>query len=303
MNEDYYYRNCTYKDLPKICMIELTNSCNFSCIMCSNKFMTRKKGFMTKEIFVKTLNECEKAKIKDIKLYTTGESILHPKFLEFFKIADTYDFDSIMISTNGSLLTENLFDELMKSKKIKIQFSFSGWDKKGYESKYVGGNFEDVKNKIHYILNAIKKVNLPKNTLTINGVTTGVTGGIQKTKEFLKKEFNLDDNQLFIHNSNNWIDVIKHNNSNSKEENKRYYCHISNIRIGVLYDGGVTACGCLDVNGELMIGNIQNQSFKDIRNGEKFNQFKEKLMKGEISDLMCKNCDSLKEIYTKLTAF
>ena len=295
MNPEYYYRNCTWKEMPEICMIELTNNCNFSCIMCSNKFMTRKKGFMTKETFQKTLDECEKAGIKQIKLYTTGESLLHPKFMEFWRLAITYPFKTIMISTNGSLLTEEMIDEFTKSEKFRIQFSFSGWDKKGYESKYVGGDFEKTKKTIHYIIDAIKKANLPKNTLTINGVTTGVTGGIKKTKDFLKKEFYLDENQLFIHNANNWIDVI--NQSQSKnQENKRYYCHISNIRIGVLYNGDVTACGCLDVNGELVIGNINDNTISEIRKGKKFKEFKDNLTKGELNNLMCKNCDSLKEI-------
>lgn len=293
---EYYYRNCTWKELPEICMIELTNHCNFSCIMCSNKFMTRKKGFMTKETFKKTLVECENAGIKNIKLYTTGESLLHPNFLDFYKLAVTYPFKTVMISTNGSLLTEEMLDQLIKSDKFRLQLSFSGWDKKGYELKYLGGNFDDIKHKIKLIMEKIEKANLPKNTLTINGVTTGVTGGIKKTKDFLKKEFNLDENQMFIHNSNNWIDVIKHTNLESKKENKRYYCHISNIRIGVLYNGNVTACGCLDVNGELIIGNINESTFEEIRNGKKFYEFKQKLDNGMIGNLMCKNCDSLKEI-------
>ncbi len=299
MNPEYYYRNCTWKNVPDTCMVELTNACNFSCIMCSNKFMARKKGFMNFETFKKTLDACKDAEIRNIKLYTTGESLLHPDFMKFWRLAMAYPFDYIMISTNGLLLSEEIIKEILESPKVRIQFSFSGWDKRSYEKRYVGGDFEKAIEKIRLIMGLIEEKKLPKNTLTINGVVSGTTGAIEKTKDFLKSEFNMDESQLKIHNSNNWIDVVSNKNGNKKNEKsegKRHYCHIANTRIGVLYDGKVTACGCLDVNGELVVGEINKEGIKEIRNGKLFNELVDKLNDGDISSLMCSNCDSLKII-------
>lgn len=306
-----YFKNCTWKKLPDTIMIELTNSCNFACVMCSNKHMTRKKGFITVETFKKALDRCVEANIESIKLYTTGESLLHPKFIELWNLAANYPFKTIQVSTNGSLLTEEVLREILKSDKARIQFSFAGWDKPSYESRYACGNFENTLSKIRLILKLIEHASLPKKILTINGIITGTTGGIEKTKRFLKEKFELDDEQISIHNANNWADVVSGKNErqadkkksgeskNTDDKNKirkRYYCHIANTRMGILYDGTATACGCLDVNGELIVGNINDDGIEKIRTEVQFKEFINKLDTGNVSSLMCRNCDSLKWI-------
>ncbi len=287
-------------------MIELTNACNFSCMMCSNQHMTRTKGFMAYDVFKTALDRCADAGITSIKLYTIGESLLHPKFMDFWQLATKYPFKTIMISTNGSRLTEEMLSELLKSDKFKIQFSFCGWDKKSYEGRYLNGNFEDALLKIRLVLRMIDESGLAghsKEIFSINGAVSGVRGNIKKTKDFLKeefKEFNLDDTQLKIHYSNNWTDVVgmtrskEQTKKNLPVEGRKYYCHIANTRIGILYDGRVTACGCLDVNAELAVGNILESTIEDIREGKQFSEFIAKLDLGRISSLMCQRCDSLK---------
>ncbi len=284
-----------WKPVPDICMIELTNSCNFSCTMCANKLMKREKGFMSPDIFKKTLNKCKDAGIQKIKLYTIGESMLHTKFMEFFRLANTYPFKEIMISTNGSMLTKDIMKEIVKSEKLKIQFSFNGWNKQSYESRYKGGNFEDTVQKIKDMTKHIKEAGLPKNTLTINGVISKTTGVTKKSKAFFKKELGLDENQINIHNAHNWNEVIE-KDIIKQRDGKNYYCHIANTRIGVLYDGRVTVCGCLDVNAELIIGDITKNTISEIRTGELFSEYKSKLKSGKIDNMMCYGCNALKEI-------
>lgn len=300
---NYYYRNCTWKKTPDTVMIELTNTCNFSCMMCSNQHMNRKKGFMAYDIFKASLDRCADAGIKSIKLYTIGESLLHPKFMRFWQLAATYPFKTIMISTNGSRLTEEMLDELIKSDKFRIQFSFCGWDKKSYENRYVNGNFEETISKIRMILEKISMAGLPKEVFSINGAVSGVRGNIKKTKDFLKSEFNdfnIEDSQLKIHYANNWTNVVSTNRFKEQQkkniaiQGRKYYCHIANTRMGILYDGRVTACGCLDVNAELAVGSILDSGIKEIRRGKEFQEFVRKLDFGDVSSLMCRKCDSLK---------
>jgi radical SAM protein with 4Fe4S-binding SPASM domain len=300
MAAEDYNKNCTWKNVPEIGMIEITNACNFACVMCSNKLMTRKKGFISIATFKKALDRYSEAGIKFIKLYTTGESLLHPKFMRLWKMAVSYPFEKIMISTNASLLTCEMIEEFVKSKKFKIQISFSGWNDRSYEMRYAGGNFKQTVEKIKLLIKLIKKAGLPIGTLTINGVASASTGSIGKTKEFLIKEIGLDSKQLYIHSAHNWTEVVSDlgkdmaaGNSNL-HKGKKYYCHIANTRIGILFDGKVTACGCLDVNGELIVGNIFKNSIAEIRKGKKFADFVNKLNTGNVSNLMCSKCNSLK---------
>lgn len=278
-------------------MIEVTNACNFACVMCPNKSMERKKGLMSIETFTKALDRYCEAGIGEIKLYTVGESLLHPKFMEFWKIAISYPFKKVMISTNGSLLTKEMVGEFVKSSKFRIQISFSGWNDRSYELRYVGGKFNEIVEKIKIFNKLIKKSGLPKNSLTVNGVASGSAGSLEKTRKFLIKEVGLDTKQIFVRHANNWVDVMGNSDKCNLKCGKKYYCHIANTRIGILFDGRVTACGCFDVDAELVVGNIFDSSIRDIRTGKKFQDFVEKLNSGNVSGLMCSRCNSLKEIW------
>jgi hypothetical protein len=149
--------------------------------------------------------------------------------------------------------------------------------------------------KIKLLIKLIKKAGLAKNTLTINGVASASTGAIGKTKQFLINELGFEEKQFSIHNAHNWAEVVSGLNGCSNEvRGKKYYCHIANTRTGVLFDGKVTACGCLDVNGELVVGDIFKNSTQEIRAGKLFNNFIDKLDSGDVGNLMCNRCNSLK---------
>jgi MoaA/NifB/PqqE/SkfB family radical SAM enzyme len=301
MPTEGYNKNCSWKDIPDIGMIELTNCCNFSCIMCSNMKMRRKKGFMKYETFKKALDRCKEAGITEIKLYATGESLMHPEFMKFWNLAITYPFDSIMISTNGQLLTQKVLMEVVKSPKLRIQFSFSGWDKRSYELRYKPGKFSEAIDKIKLAAKIIEEAGLAKDTLTVNGVVGRKAGAIEKSKNLLR-ELGLSDSQIDIHHLNNWDYIVDADAKGynlkkiAPKHSGKYYCHIANTRIGILYDGSITACGCIDVNGELLIGNIFDDSIKEARAGKLFSDFKEKLNTGNVSSLICSRCESLKSL-------
>ncbi|MDR1910965.1 MAG: SPASM domain-containing protein, partial [Helicobacteraceae bacterium] len=61
-------------------------------------------------------------------------------------------------------------------------------------------------------------------------------------------------------------------------------------------DGSVSIC-CFDYNRELIIGNILNDSFETIINSEKTKQIQKILSSENVlnSDLICKNCDQIRD--------
>ena len=149
----------------------------------------------------------------------------------------------------------------------------------------MNGNFEDATLKIKLIKSLIKD----SSVLSINGITKE----IPKCKMFLKS-LGLEEGQLNISFPNNWGAVI--GRDLSTKQKKGNHCYIADSRIGILNDGKVTLCGCLDVNGELIIGDINKNSIKEIRGGELFTEYKNRLGNGNISSLLCSRCDSLKTV-------
>jgi len=75
------------------------------------------------------------------------------------------------------------------------------------------------------------------------------------------------------------------------------FCHIMATRISVLWDGKITLCGCLDFDGRLVVGDIKNDSFSDIRRGDGYQRIKEAFRVGDLKGLeMCNDCNIAKPL-------
>jgi len=91
---------------PYIVDIELTNHCNLHCVFCGQRTMTRHKGFMSKELFEKVVNECAKHKTP-IRLIRWGEPFLHPEIMKFCEYAKSKGVP-VHITTNGTLIKDKI---------------------------------------------------------------------------------------------------------------------------------------------------------------------------------------------------
>ena len=106
--------------VPLCVCIEPTNICNFKCLMCwqSTKEYTKHGGpfgNMTDELFDKLLEDMKEfcshqgRKIKLIKLYSTGEPLLHKGICRMVKKIKEADICNEMeITTNASLMTKEM---------------------------------------------------------------------------------------------------------------------------------------------------------------------------------------------------
>ncbi|WP_297966363.1 radical SAM protein [uncultured Anaerovibrio sp.] len=100
-------------DAPLCIIVEPTNVCNFKCLMCWQSTEDYKKdggpfSNMDMKLFEKIIDDTKSmvekyGKIKLIKLYSTGEPLLHPQIGEMVKtIKDANICVNLEITTNGS---------------------------------------------------------------------------------------------------------------------------------------------------------------------------------------------------------
>jgi len=106
-------------------LIELTDYCNFNCIMCAHDYLPGPhyvpRGFMEFELFKRLLFELKpRENPVAIKLFWLGESLLHPEILKilftlnkFFKKKSGYYLD---LHTNGSFLDKETISIFLKFK-------------------------------------------------------------------------------------------------------------------------------------------------------------------------------------------
>lgn len=80
-----------------------------------------------------------------------------------------------------------------------------------------------------------------------------------------------------------FLDVI-----DSHDGGVQRICEHLNDTFTILANGDVVPC-CYDLKGEVVFGNVLEESIFDIWNGEKMREFREKMFNGKV-DSLCKKC-------------
>mgnify|MGYP001594289308 CR=1 FL=1 len=119
---------------PRIIDIELTNACNFRCLMCptGNLSMKRPSGFMDAGLYHKILEQCVDHKTA-LRFIGWGEPTLHPG-LRYFVLTASADAGLLThLNTNGAKIDLGYAAELVDAELSSIKFSFQGVDRATYE--------------------------------------------------------------------------------------------------------------------------------------------------------------------------
>ncbi|MCD6485522.1 MAG: SPASM domain-containing protein [Candidatus Odinarchaeota archaeon] len=105
----------TEREYPDIIQMEVTNNCNFNCIMCIRHFWKARLGDMSYSLFEKVATEAF-PHAKRVVMYGEGEPLVHPQFFDLAKLTRELlpQEGTIFFSTNGSLLTPRVGDKLVK---------------------------------------------------------------------------------------------------------------------------------------------------------------------------------------------
>ena len=137
------------KDYRRVFDIELTNRCNALCTFCPRD-ETPQQGFMTFETFKKSVERAAELDVfPDMNSTGQGEPTLHPQLIQFAEYARSLNLPYSM-TTNGSLLTEELAEGLINAGLHRINFSISDLGE-DYEEVYAL-NFNTTKGNIFRFL-------------------------------------------------------------------------------------------------------------------------------------------------------
>lgn len=261
---------------PKNLMIELTNACNLRCTMCYNRLMKRKKGFMDGETYKLILENAKEIGIEMIGLYTTGESLLHPRIFDYIKLAKDMGFRYVYLTTNGNLLNEEKIKKIFESGLDSIKFSIDGTSKESYEKIRVGGTFEILYGNIKMLREMRDKLGSKLKIYASFVLTNENSHELKEFKNFWKGL--IDEVMVAV--------VGNQANLQEKEFNKfipgelkdkivkaRDYCNLLWNRIIMTYDGKFTICS-EDFEADLVYGDIHNESMKDAWNNDKMKAYR-----------------------------
>lgn len=286
--------------MPLAVGVELTNNCNLKCPECSSGSgrMTRERGYLNPELFKRVMKEL-KPYLFNTNLYFQGEPMLHPGFFSFLE----YSHDTCTtVATNGHFLSDVNCEKIINSGLDKLIISLDGIDQETYSQYRINGNLDLVKTGIERISEVRNLYRSPLKIEIQFLVNKLNEKQIPRVKEFAKKNkaaLRLKSMQITEKKDvEKWL-PINGRFSRYKLKNGEYIiknsfpnrCARLWFNPVITWDGRVIPC-CFDKDAEHVMGDLNQDSFRDIWNGPKYRIFRKSILSGRHMIDICRNCTS-----------
>ncbi len=256
---------------PRLMDVELTNVCNFHCLMCPVGIGTqvRPKGAMSEEVFGSVLDQAAEHGCH-LRFILWGEPTLHPHWLEWMGRAVGRGL-FVHFNTNGSRITAEDMRRLVNMGIHSVKFSFQGVDRKSYHEMRSADYFEELLAKVELLHTIRGDAAYPyihvSTTITYEGpdlveafrqrvaaFTDKATVGRTELERFDTSTGKLSDQERA---------VLTRMKQEDKLVRKHPRCPEVFDKLSVLWDGRVTAC-CRDFDAAMLVGDVRESSLAEI---------------------------------------
>ncbi|MDP3000606.1 MAG: radical SAM protein [Bryobacterales bacterium] len=129
--------------LPVEYIVETTAKCNLYCPMCPRETHKQPKEDMLDDVFDRLVKEAG-ASAEHMMLIGLGEPLLDPKIFDRIEYCQRHGI-STLLSTNGTLLDQEMADRLLRTPLAHITLSFDGASAATFEYYRKGARFESVR--------------------------------------------------------------------------------------------------------------------------------------------------------------
>lgn len=288
--KEYENEGKLVKKGPLTLELEIINACNKSCIMCPRNSETIKNNFSlgTKEkMSLETLKKITKQAVEigtKAFVFAYGESLLHPELFQMIKFAKNSGILDIFLATNGLLLSEKNFDQIINSGITRLHVSIDATTEKTYQ-KIRGKGFNHVvrtlekfltyRNNLKTFLPIVKVtfVELPENITEKNSFL-----------EYWKNKADIVYFQKYINQSNN---IIK---DYSLSIPKKFQCVYPNLLLTIRANGRIEPCASF-WGEKINLGNINNISLSEAWNSPDIAKIRKALIDDSIE--ICAACQRM----------
>lgn len=268
--------NTEYSCFEKMFLaLELTNICNFKCSFCPHKKMTRKQGILSEPLFRKIIDEAASIGIKKVMIIGLGEPLFDKNLVERIAYMKQNGMVLIDCTTNGSLLSADILDEVFDAGLTRLNLSLAPY------REFVETRSQEQAAKLFVMLRLLKG-NRHLKSISINYTSTG-RATPKEEKEFFAFLNDIGVSVYSVNPTYNW---------GSREK----ICAIKSKQLcsflwhpTVLWDGRVIYCRA-DVNGDTEIGNLNNQTLRDVLNCEAIRVIRRNQLAGKFLK-PCLNCN------------
>jgi len=278
-------------DFPRHIFIETTSTCNLKCKICPRNHGKTLIGHMDFQLFKKIIDEAKKYGPRTFSLHLFGEPLLTPNFPKIIKYIKQADKNNtILLTTNGTLLNQEIGQALVKTQVDKISISFVSAEKNNYHQLTGMDKLETIEENI---INLIELKKIHQNKQPIIYVRMIINKDNKNEEELFRNKWKNKPVIIETRLAHNYGGNIKNTSLRRKttKKIKRYPCYHFWLSPAIHWNGDFSIC-CNDWGRKAVLGNIQNQTVKQLWNSEKIKQYRQNQLKNNHKiPSICTNCD------------
>jgi len=298
--------------MPKLITLEPTNHCNLKCPLCptGEGDASVAYGLFKLDKYKKVVDVFSKW-AQTVQLFSWGEPLLNKSFIEMIRYAsqNPHKIRSIT-SVNLNVITDEQIKGLLTSNLDALHVSIDGITQGVYEKYRVGGNLEVVFDNLRKLL-AAKKIYKSNTKIQWDFIVMKQNEHqVEEAKKIANdleviiniscarthlKEDTLNPVDKMIDKYGEWLpDEPKYNSYNMDTKTRKKslkFCKSPWKEVMVNWNGDVFPCSCIHTEEKDRMGNIFEQDFEEIWNGEKYIAARKELL-GQPNDLktICRTC-------------
>lgn len=277
-------------EFPRRILFEMTSNCNYFCRMCPQHNLKRPRMDILAETYIKIVDEIDKHGVEGLYLYHIGEALLHPNFKDILEHVNVKKhLGAIWLSTNGEFFTEDKVNFVLNSNIDWINYSAHAVTRETYYAVIGKDKFDTVQSNLenYYSLKGVE--NLPRKPFLhcqmIEQESTKHEVDLFISKHYKRAEV-VSINMLEFAN-------LPNNNFGFQQRERKPLKNCLRVERNdcfIFSNGVVTLCDAA-YNGEIYLGNINEQSLYDIWNGDKRKEVLKLNEEGRMSEIeFCREC-------------
>ncbi|HVI51603.1 MAG TPA: radical SAM/SPASM domain-containing protein [Candidatus Sulfotelmatobacter sp.] len=291
---------------PMTIYIETTNICNFKCKYCPESFDNYEQisgGYsrMSLEEFERVCDQiAEIGQLKTLNFYMMGEPFVNKQLPEFIKVARRKNIsEKIIVTSNGSLIDENLAEQILETDLDYLRFSIYGIDQDIF-SRTTNSKIklDRIVGRIEHLKSLRDQRGLKKPFLYAKMIDTQDPA---QNNKFLEM-FNRICDEAVIEPVMNWNDPDEGNLSGHDTEsllttsyfaNKKEACPFPFYTLVIHSDLTVSVC-CVDWAKKTAVGSLKTESLREVWLGPKLRDFRLTHLRKQRRQIeACKSCTFL----------
>lgn len=270
--------------------------------------LTRGKGSMPVEEFQRLIDQV-KDHVFILYLYFQGEPFIHNDIYAMIRYA-TQNKIFVITSTNGHFFHDGKrARDLVESGLRYLIISMDGASEETYKTYRVGGDFQRVIQGIRNIVAIRRNMRQKYPRLAVQFLVMKQNeheiGRLQKLAANLGVDDVLLKSVQVVH-FDRIEEILPTNEKFRRYEQKdgawrlkgRYYNFCTKLWVGsvISWDSHVFAC-CFDKDGQNLHESLSSQTFTDIWKGEKYQGFRQTVLRQRQSVEICRNCSEGQKIF------